>query len=206
MAYGYGIDPYYAFTAGKTALGILGNYATQEAARDSARKYDWYLQNANALISNPALAYEKDPGLLQMRKMRMADVRAGQLARGGGLRGGNYSRQLMKEGTAIDAAVLQRAIDAQLRMAGQYAPAAEAYKQAGGGTGMGLGAIVGPLSQGVSDAAWKEMLKTYGGNVTLNVAPPSSTVSPSYTSQGARNNWYNSMQGSNQGRTGGTLI
>jgi hypothetical protein len=143
----------------KGGLGVMQGLGQQRAYDEYADKYNRAMGRAQGYMDDPGRMYAENPALMDMRRMRMGGVQSRQLARTGGTLGGNYARQLMREGAAFDQAALQQAIQNQMSMAGQYAPYAAASAQTGGP----LGVLGGVGQQMVGDYAFNQFLGGVGG-------------------------------------------
>jgi hypothetical protein len=153
------MDPMTMAMLGKAGLGIMQGLGLQGALDPYTEKYNQAMDMARRYANNPSLMYQKDPALLDMRRMRMGNVQSRQLARTGGTLGGNYGRALQREGAGFDQAALQNAIDTQMQIAKQYAPYAEQQASMGG-----MGGIMGGVGQGaMSDYMFNEFLGGMGG-------------------------------------------
>ena len=104
MADEWGYEDYLDLTkdVASVAIPAVQAYAsykgTKEASKLNEADYNRKQQLSDQymrFMENPRAAYNNDPALLQARQNRMGDVRAGQLSRTGGTRGGSYARQLM---------------------------------------------------------------------------------------------------------------
>lgn len=145
----------------KAGLGIMQGLGQQGALDPYADKYNKAMKLAGRYARNPSLMYQRDPALLDMRRMRMGNVQSRQLARTGGTLGGNYGRTLQREGAGFDQAALQNAINTQLQLAQQYAPYAQQQASMGG-----LGGILGGVGQGaMSDIMFSQFLGGMGGGM-----------------------------------------
>jgi hypothetical protein len=143
----------------KAGLGALQAFGHSRELDPYAEAYQDAMGRAQGYINDPYRMYREDPTLLDQRRMAMDTVQSRQLARTGGTLGGNYARQLMREGAAIDRANLDAAVKRQTGLARMYGPAAMSQASMGGPMG-----IAGGIGQGMmSDYMFNQFLGGLGG-------------------------------------------
>jgi hypothetical protein len=118
------------------------------------------LKRYQMLLNNPRLAYESDPALLAARQQRMSDVGSAQARATGGFRGGNYARQLMREGSQYDQQALDNILKQYGSLIGYTTPTLSAYINSGGGA---AGAGADSLGNFMSNAQFLQLMNQWQG-------------------------------------------